>query len=148
MKLLIVTILLFGATVFGIAQQTDSAMPKPSDESAIPTTTEVRLEDPMMIVEKMPQFPGGQEAMMRYLMENIKYPAEAKENAIAGRVAVQFTVEKDGSLTNATILRDIGGGCGAEALRLVAGMPKWEPGMQHGRPVRVRYTMPLLFKLD
>ena len=100
------------------------------------------------IVEKMPEFPGGTEAMMKYVAQNVKYPEEAKEKGISGRVFVSFVIEKDGSVSNVEVLRGIGGGCDEEAVRVVKSMPKWTPGMQKGKPVRVNYNMPFFFKLD
>jgi len=97
--------------------------------------------------EKMPQFPGGEAALTQFLAINLKYPAIASENGIEGQVVVSFIVEKDGSLSNAKILRDIGGGCGQAALRLISQMPKWTTGSHQGKPVRVRYTLPVKFKL-
>ena len=100
------------------------------------------------IVEQMPQYTGGEEAMMKYVAENIKYPQAAKDKNIAGRVFVSFVIEKDGSVSNVKVVRGIGGGCDEEAARVIKGMPKWEPGMQKGKPVRVNYMMPIFFKLD
>lgn len=100
------------------------------------------------ICEIMPQYTGGEEAMMKYVAENIKYPQEAKDKNIAGRVFVSFVVEKDGSVSDVKVVRGIGGGCDEEAARVIKGMPKWEPGMQKGKPVRVNYMMPIFFKLD
>ena len=99
------------------------------------------------IVEKMPQYIGGESAMMKYVSENIKYPEKAKEDGIQGRVFISFVVEKDGSVSNVKVVRGIGGGCDEEAARVIAGMPKWQPGMQKGKPVRVNYMMPVFFKL-
>ena len=104
-------------------------------------------EEILNLAEQRPSFPGGEAAMLQFLDENLKYPPLAKENGIQGRVIVRFVVEKDGSLSNAEILRDIGAGCGKEALRLVASMPRWQPGKQRGRAVRVWYTLPLNFRL-
>ena len=98
------------------------------------------------IVEVDPEFPGGMEAMMKYLTENIKYPQVAKEQGIQGRVYVSFVVEKDGSVSNVRLLRDIGGGCGEEAVRVVGAMPKWKPGMMKGKAVRVMYNLPINFQ--
>lgn len=100
------------------------------------------------IVEQMPQYTGGEEAMMKYVSENIKYPQAAKDKNIAGRVFVSFVVEKDGSVNEVKVLRGIGGGCDEEAVRVIKGMPKWKPGIQEGKPVRVSYMMPINFKLD
>ena len=99
------------------------------------------------VVENDPEFPGGVEAMYKYLAQNIKYPQLARENNITGRVFVTFVVEKDGSVTNVRVLRDIGGGCGQEAVRIVKAMPKWTPGKQRGKAVRVQYNLPVNFSL-
>ncbi len=96
-------------------------------------------------VEQMPQPPFD---VQKYLAQNIRYPAAAKEDGIQGRVVLQFVVDKDGSVTNIVIQRDIGGGCGKEAERVVRSMPKWKPGKQNGQPVRVYYTLPVSFKLQ
>ena len=100
------------------------------------------------IVEDMPKFPGGEKALMDYVSNNVKYPEEAKNKNIAGRVFVSFVVEKDGSIGEVKVLRGIGGGCDEEAVRVIKEMPKWKPGMQKGKPVRVSYQIPIYFKLD
>jgi len=100
------------------------------------------------VVENDPEFPGGLEAMYKFLAQNIKYPQLARENNITGKVYVTFVVEKDGSVSNARVLRDIGGGCGAEAIRVVKSMPKWTPGKQRGKAVRVQYNLPVNFNLN
>ena len=99
------------------------------------------------IVDEMPQYPGGEAAMMKFVSENVKYPQEAKDKDIAGRVFVSFVVEKDGSVSTVKVMRGIGGGCDEEAVRVISGMPKWKPGIKDGKPVRVSYMMPLVFKL-
>jgi protein TonB len=99
------------------------------------------------VVEVDPEFPGGIEALYKYLAENITYPQQAKDSGIQGRVYVTFVVEKDGSITGAKVLRGIGGGCDEEALRVVNAMPKWTPGKQLGEPVRVQFNLPVVFKL-
>ena len=98
--------------------------------------------------EVMPQFPGGDQAMMKFVSENVQYPEEAKEKEISGRVLVGFIVEKDGSVNEVKIVRGIGGGCDEEAVRVVKVMPKWKPGKEKGKPVRVSYMMPIFFKLQ
>ena len=98
--------------------------------------------------EVMPQFPGGDQAMMKFVSENVQYPEEAKEKEISGRVLVGFIVEKDGSVNEVKIVRGIGGGCDEEAVRVVKAMPKWKPGKQDGKTVRVSYTMPFFFKMQ
>jgi TonB family protein len=100
------------------------------------------------VVDEMPEFPGGPEAMMKFVTSNVKYPEKAKDEGIAGRVFVSFVVEKDGTVSNVKVLRGIGGGCDEEAVRVVKSMPKWKPGMQKGKPVRVNFNMPFTFKLD
>ena len=100
------------------------------------------------VVEQDPEFPGGMEALYRYIAENIKYPQLARDNGITGKVYVTFVVEKDGSISLPRILRDIGGGCGAEAVRVVKAMPKWKPGKQRGKPVRVQFNLPVNFTLQ
>lgn len=100
------------------------------------------------VVEKDPEFPGGMDALYKYLAQNIKYPTIARENGITGRVYVTFVVERDGSIANPRVLRDIGGGCGAEAIRVVKSMPKWNPGKQSGKAVRVQFNLPVNFNLQ
>ena len=100
------------------------------------------------VVESMPTFPGGMGALMKYLAENIKYPPLAKESGIQGRVFINFVVEPDGSISNVKVLRGIGGGCDEEAVRVVQNMPKWTPGKQRGKPVRVSYNLPVKFTLQ
>lgn len=98
-------------------------------------------------VEGAAEFPGGEEALYQFIADNLQYPAEAREKNIVGKVYVTFVVEKDGSITSARLLRDIGGGCGAEALRVVNLMPRWKPGTQSGKIVRSQYTLPIVFNL-
>lgn len=100
------------------------------------------------VVEVDPEFPGGMEALIKYLSENIKYPEQAKKNKIQGKVYISFVVEKDGSVADAKVLRGIGGGCDEEALRVVNAMPKWTPGKQRNTPVRVQFNLPVAFKLQ
>jgi len=100
------------------------------------------------VVEVDPEFPGGMEAFYKYLAENIKYPEQAKKDKIQGKVYISFVVEKDGSISDAKVLRGIGGGCDEEALRVVNAMPKWTPGKMRGEVVRVNYNLPITFKLQ
>ena len=99
-------------------------------------------------VEVMPEFPGGDQAMMDFVAKNVVYPQEARDKEISGRVMVSFIVEKDGSITDAKVVKGIGGGCDEEAVRVVNAMPKWKPGKQKGKPVRVSFMMPFTFKLQ
>ncbi len=100
------------------------------------------------VVEEQPSYPGGEEARIGYLQQNIKYPEEAKELGIQGKVFVTFVVEVDGSITDVRVLRGIGGGCDEEAIRVVKSMPKWVPGKQRGVPVRVQFNLPIKFTLQ
>lgn len=100
------------------------------------------------VVENDPEFPGGMEALYKYLRDNIKYPQLARDNNITGKVYVTFVVERDGSIANPRVLKDIGGGCGAEAIRVVKSMPKWSPGKQRGKAVRVQFNLPVSFNLQ
>ncbi|MBD1365632.1 TonB family protein [Mucilaginibacter sp. ZT4R22] len=99
-------------------------------------------------VEQQPGFPGGNQACATYLRTNIKYPAEARKNKIQGRVITSFVVMKDGSIGDVKVLNGIGYGADEEAVRVIKNMPKWYPGMQNGRPVNVKYTLPIAFTLD
>lgn len=97
---------------------------------------------------QMPEFPGGQPALMRYLSTNVRYPEAAKDEVIQGKVVLKFVVDKTGSVGHIEIVRDIGGGCGKEAVRVVQAMPKWNPGMKDGVPVNVYYVLPFSFVLS
>jgi periplasmic protein TonB len=99
-------------------------------------------------VEVMPSFKGGEDKMYKWLGNNIKYPQVAKETGISGTVVISFIVEKDGTITNAEIIKAIGGGCDEEALRVIEAMPKWIPGKMKGVPVRVLFTLPIRFTLQ
>lgn len=102
-----------------------------------------------VIVETMPDFPGGQKALFKYLSDNIKYPVIAQENGIQGKVICQFVVNKDGSIVEVAAVRSSGdASLDKEAVRVVKGMPKWSPGKQRGKAVRVKYTVPVVFRLQ
>ncbi len=102
-----------------------------------------------VVVESMPEFPGGQQALFKYLSENVKYPVIAQENGIQGRVICQFVVNKDGSIVDVEVVRSGGdASLDKEAIRVIKSMPKWKPGKQRGKPVRVKYTVPVNFKLQ
>ncbi len=101
-----------------------------------------------LVVENMPEFPGGESSMYKFIGNNIEYPRMAKESGISGRVFVTFVVERNGSVTDVQVLRGIGGGCDEEAVRVIKMMPKWNPGKQRGKPVRVQYRMPIKFTLQ
>jgi periplasmic protein TonB len=105
-------------------------------------------EIPFIVVEKMPEFPGGMKALQEFLEKNTEYPQAAAETGIQGTVYLSFVVEKDGSVSNIKTLRGIGGGCNQEAERVIHLMPKWKPGNQFGKPVRVSYNVPVIFRLN
>jgi TonB family protein len=105
-------------------------------------------DDPFDVVEQMPEFPGGMEALMKYLQESVKYPKEAFEKGIQGRVVVQFVIEKDGSISEVEVIKKVNEHLDAEAVRVVNAMPKWKPGKQNGETVRVKYTLPISFRLS
>jgi periplasmic protein TonB len=105
-------------------------------------------EEPLVFAERMPEFPGGDEGLMRYLQKNIKYPAKALVNNIQGVVMINFVVEKNGKITKAKVTKGIGGGCDEVALKVVKNMPKWKPGMQAGKAVPVYFDVPVNFKID
>ena len=110
---------------------------------------EEQEEEIFMVVETMPEFPGGQAELFKYLSENVKYPVIAQENGIQGRVICQFVVNKDGSIVDVEVVRSGGdASLDKEAVRVIKSMPKWKPGKQRGKAVRVKYTVPVNFKLQ
>ena len=111
--------------------------PKPVDDQKI-----------FKVVQQMPSFPGGDAALMSWIGKNIRYPALAEENHIEGRVVLQFVVEKDGAITDVQIVKGVDPSLDKEAMRVVKSMPHWLPGKQNGTPVRVKYTFPVMFKLQ
>ncbi len=120
------------------------------DQTDINLMEEEEEEEPeiFMVVEQMPEFPGGQRALFKYISENINYPPIAKENGIQGKVFIQFVVGKTGTITNVNVLRGVDPSLDKEAVRVVKSMPKWKPGKQRGKPVFVRYQVPINFKLQ
>ena len=119
-----------------------------------PPVEEVKEEEEeeqvvFVVVETMPEFPGGQAALFKYLSENVKYPVIAQENGIQGRVICQFVVNKDGSIVDVEVVRSGGdASLDKEAVRVIKSMPKWNPGKQRGKAVLVKYTVPVNFKLQ
>lgn len=114
---------------------------------------EVEEEEPeeqqiFQVVEEMPEFPGGMGECMKFLGKNIKYPTISAENGVQGRVTVQFVVNRDGSIVDAVVVRGVDPYLDKEALRVVNMMPKWKPGKQRGKAVRVKYTLPVQFRLQ
>lgn len=114
---------------------------------------EVEEEEPeeqqiFQVVEEMPEFPGGMAECLKFISKNIKYPTIAQENGIQGRVIIQFVVNQDGSIVDPVVMRTVDPYLDKEALRVIQMMPKWKPGKQRGKPVRVKYTVPVTFKLQ
>lgn len=116
-----------------------------------PVQVKVEEEDTevvFMVVESMPSFPGGDAALFKYLSDNIKYPVIAQESGIQGRVICQFVVNRDGSIVDIEVVRSVDRSLDAEAVRVIQSMPKWTPGKQRGKTVRVKYTLPVNFRLQ
>lgn len=128
--------------------------PKQNTNPAVPTvstTAENNTATPAektQVAEEMPEFKGGQAALMAYLSKNVRYPAEALKNGIQGRVVTKFVVEVDGSITNVEVARSINPYLDKEAIRVVKSMPKWNPGKSNGKPVRTRFVLPVSFRLN
>ena len=120
-----------------------------SDEDEfVPEVEEEDDEDFFMVVENMPEFPGGNLGLMQYIIKNVRYPPIAKEYNITGKVYVRFIVEKSGSVTNVTVARGVDKNLDAEAVRVVKSLPKYKPGKKRGEPVRVMFTIPINFTLN
>lgn len=108
---------------------------------------EVKKDKVFTIVEKMPRFPGGDEEMFKFLDKNIVYPSNAKDLNVQGKVYVSFVIDTFGNISNVSVERGIGFGCDDEAIRVISMMPRWEPGLQSGHPVKVKFVLPIYFKL-
>jgi protein TonB len=106
------------------------------------------VEQPFVVVEQMPQFPGGEKEMFKFIKDNLKYPVIAQEMGVSGTVIVNFVVGRDGKITRVKVMRGIGSGCDEEAVRVLEKMPAWSPGKQGGKPVLVSYTVPFRFILN
>lgn len=119
--------------------------------SAPVTSAPIEEEEDQVIfqvVEKMPSFPGGDSQLFKFLNDNVKYPVIAQENGVQGRVICQFVVNRDGSIVDVEVVRSVDASLDKEAIRVIKSMPKWSPGQQRGKPVRVKYTLPVNFKLQ
>ncbi|MFN0188716.1 MAG: energy transducer TonB [Bacteroidia bacterium] len=127
-------ILMFSLPFAGFAQQLPER--DPSDENVF------------IAVETMPEFPGGTTAMMEYLSNSVKYPSDALAVKITGKVFVSFVINEKGKVTDVKVLRGIGTSCDKEAVRVVSEMPDWKPGIQNDETVKVKYTLPVVFKLN
>ena len=115
--------------------------------SAQKTVVAEKNQQPFDVVEQMPEYPGGIKALFDYLCQNVKYPVDAEKQKIEGRVIATFVVETDGSISNIEVVKPAFPSLDAEAVRVLSAMPKWKPGMQSGKVVRVKYTVPISFNL-
>ncbi len=123
------------------------------EEIIIQAPVEIKEEEEednvvFVIVENKPEFPGGDAELMKFISNNIKYPVIAQENGIQGRVICQFVVNKDGSIVDINVVRSVDPSLDKEAIRVIKSMPKWKPGMQRGKAVRVKFTLPIVFRLQ
>ena len=152
-KIAIVFSLLIIATAMNFAQAQNQNNVSPSPGAPPVKHTEqkeysmINGERVFMKADVMPSFPGGENAFSEYLKTNLKYPEQAKSSKVFGRVYVSFTIGRDGTVKNVTLLRGIGSGCDEEALRVINLMPKWNPGQKDGRAVAVQYNLPINFTL-
>ncbi len=124
------------------------ALPGPTAIEKAVEVAEPKEEAPFVVVEQNPDFPGGQAGLRDYLQRNLRYPAAASRASVMGKVYLSFVVNTDGSLTDIQIMKGIGYGCDEEALRVLKAMPRWKPGRQSGRAVRVKFTLPITFMLE
>lgn len=124
------------------------------DETIIEATPVLQEEEELdeakvfFVVEEMPEFPGGERALIKYINSHVEYPVIAQENGVQGRVTINFVVETDGRVTEASVLRPVDPALDQEAMRVVNSMPRWKPGKQRGKPVRVSFRVPIIFKLQ
>jgi len=125
-------------------RQMEAFVPPPPPKPKVEEVT----EEIFVVVEEQPEFPGGNTAMMKFLSDNIKYPVIAQENGIQGRVITNFVVERDGSITDVQVVRGVDPSLDKEAIRVIQSMPKWKAGRQRGSAVRVRFTLPVVFRLQ
>jgi periplasmic protein TonB len=139
-----------GTNTQKVEQEGQPNIDEPFDPGPVVETSVVEPETvvEMFDVNKPPTFPGGEQELLKFLAENIKYPALAREANIQGNVAISFVIGKDGAINDVQLLRDIGGGCGKEAIRVVKTMPNWSPGEANGHKVKVRFTLPVRFRLE
>jgi protein TonB len=129
-----------------ITQETVVAPPTPPTP-AQPVVEDEPTDEIVFIAETQPAPVGGYEAFYKYIGKNIKYPDQARKMGVEGKVFVQFVIDKDGSITDINVMKGIGSGCDEEAIRVIKSAPKWTPGKQRGRPVRVRMSVPIIFRL-
>ncbi len=136
-------LLALGLVFGGCAFAQEEVLPPPPPEH--PGVDDTRIESPS--VEVMPEFPGGQEALAKFMVDEVKYPKKARRAGIEGKVYVSFIVDKDGSVTDVAVAKGVDPLLDEEAMRAVRLMPKWKPGTQNGKPVKTKFNLPVLFKL-
>jgi protein TonB len=120
----------------------------PQEYDFVVVEPEPEPDEIFLVVEDQPEFPGGTAALMEYLRKNIKYPAICRENNIQGKVIVTFVVNKDGSIVDIEVIKSVNPSLDKEAIRVISQMPNWKPGAQRGKPVRVKYSVPVNFRLN
>lgn len=133
---------------FQASDTNEKPAPPPAPVGLATTAAPEETEEIFVVVEEPTEFPGGNDALNKYLSKSIRYPEIAQENGIQGRVIVQFVVEKDGSTAHIEVARGVDPALDKEAVRVVKEMPKWKPGKQRGKPVRTKYTLPVVFRLQ
>ena len=144
--LVIIMLIMFGCSSLKKGyNETDSLVYEQSNNNKSVEDDGIEL---ITAVEKQPEFPGGLEALIKYLSDNVRYPDEALKDAIEGKVIVRFDVNKDGSISDVTIVRSLQPLLDAEAMRVINAMPKWNPGTQRGKPIKVGFTLPVNFSLN
>ncbi|MBR3896492.1 MAG: energy transducer TonB [Bacteroidaceae bacterium] len=119
-----------------------------NDTSYVEAKDKIETDKVYQVVEKMPEFPGGKQRLLNWVMKNIQYPAEARRKGVQGRVVITFVINKNGKAVEPLIVQSVDPLLDKEAIRLVNSMPKWEPGEEKGEPVRVKFTMPINFRLS
>lgn len=137
-------IILLSAT--SVSAQPDRDVDKPLAKQEVAPSTESGHHMLITAVETMPEFPGGERALLKFIRTNIRYPEVARKAKIEGRVVVRFVVDEQGKLKDPVIMRSLSPECDEEALRLIRSMPLWRPGLQNGRGVKIHYTLPIVFK--
>jgi protein TonB len=148
MKKIFIAIMTLGISLSNdvLAQSNHEEILPPAEKPAV---VEQEKDVPFVLVEQMPKFPGGENAMFKYISDNIVYPKSAQKSGIAGTVYIFFIIDKKGNVTSTEVRRGVKGGeeLNAEALRVIKEMPQWEPGYQNGKPVSVQLTVPIKFTL-
>lgn len=119
-----------------------------NDTSYVEAKDKIETDKVYQVVEKMPEFPGGKQRLLNWVMKNIQYPAEARRKGVQGRVVITFVINKNGKAVEPLIVQSVDPLLDKEAIRLINSMPKWEPGEEKGEPVRVKFTMPINFRLS